>query len=137
MLANNRQSAAHGILPDLRRPGAAAQSRDRPTNLFSCAGPTESVANCDLSHDRRLYCELWTLAVGFLTESVWFLCPLPTFDYSSCRCPARSISRGAQRRPLHAVVTPLLIQARTRYARARSCRSRLPARAPRAPVLPR
>ena len=34
---------------------------------------------------------------------------------------AEPFSGGAKRRPLHAVVTPLLIQARTRCARARSC----------------
>jgi hypothetical protein len=43
----------------------------------------------------------------------------------------------AKLRPLHAVVTPLLTLAMTRWARARSCLSRLPSRATRARVLPR
>jgi hypothetical protein len=44
---------------------------------------------------------------------------------------------GAKRRHLHAVVTPVLTQAMPRWARARSCLSRLPSRANRALVLPR
>jgi hypothetical protein len=47
------------------------------------------------------------------------------------------ISGGAKRRHLYAVVTPRLIQAMTRCARARSCMSRLPCRATHARVLPR
>src|SRR6516164_4126230 len=39
--------------------------------------------------------------------------------------------------PYHAVVTPVLMHARTRYRGARSCLSRLPSRATRAHALPR
>ncbi len=45
--------------------------------------------------------------------------------------------RRSEGRPLHAVVTPLLIQAMTRCARGQTCLSRLPSRATRGRVSPR
>jgi hypothetical protein len=87
----------------------------------------------------------WTIVTAAALTGVWER-PART-AYAGPRAPSRVASEarlrrttstgGAKRRLLYAIVTPLLTRATPRWARARSCPSRLLSRAGRAPVLPR
>lgn len=54
-------------------------------NPFSCAGPTETVAHCDLSQDRRPHGQPWTPSVFFSYRNCVVSVPLPGITVSPGR----------------------------------------------------
>jgi len=88
MLTRKRQSATYGILNGFCRTFVIAHCLNRPTHPFSCAGPTESVAHCELSQDGRPNkSHPWTPSV-FYSQNLCGFCALPGIIVS----PRRRVS---------------------------------------------